>query len=79
MSNDYISVSLGSGSMVKIVAEEGYQLKREGDTVIMSEKPPRYTLKLGMYSQHFHDTKTGHAVPLDKVLEILNAWDKEHR
>lgn len=75
MSNDYVNVTLGSGSMVKIVAQEGYQLKREGDTVVMTEKPPRYGLKQGMYSQHFVDNRSGNAVPLDKVLEILNRRD----
>lgn len=63
---------------IKLVANDGYQLEynHDRDTVTISETPPRYTIKKGMYSHHFFDTKTEKAVPLEKVLNILNGWAK---
>lgn len=40
--------------------------------IILSVLQHRYVLKQGTYSQHFYDNKIGKAVPLQKVLDMLN-------
>jgi hypothetical protein len=60
-----------------LVAEEGYELKRDGDEISVIEKQGRYTLCNGRFSQHFKDTKTAQAVPLERVLYILNKYDEK--
>lgn len=55
-----------------LTAKEGYELEKEGDCITISEKPPRYVLSNGRYSQHFKDTITDKAVPLETVLRMLN-------